>query len=603
MVSRRNFFSIAVIMFVVLFMFQFTNVALELWNDYGDNENAVDLSSLASKSSVFTPDNLSGETPWGTIRPGVMFVGSADSAAGQVAASWAAYTKRGFHTSTHLAQYAPGAEVPELMVLDGAGMNWNDSTCQTLLDWAGAGANLVLATLPGPSVIQENQALRELLGIYEVRAQRTVVEGLHLYEGFLLGGEIIYRSTDQEKNEWRQDLELEMPWYILDYGTKVYMKGLPTGEEKVENHPAVIWRRSLGGAYVFAVNGRYMEDAAGLGILSAMASETDSCSVYPVINAQNLVVANYPGLASENGAALQRYYSMSMRGLYQDVLWPDLTAIYHRGNLGLSCMMSVQFDYDDDRRPDERRFVYYMKLLNELGAEPGLSVGSVSDTPVTSRLAADFEFMNFAGLEYPFTSLYGGDLTEQELSEVLGWGDLFMMRTVAVPYDGSSQVVGYQAEQVTRQMAVTDGFQHTFMADFRVRSLETALGYTSVMVDAARPLYPSGKDDTWDVLSQRLTSNVPGGWEKFEAFDATTVSECDGRIRDFLALDYAYSYEGTQVSIQHSGSGPAWFLLRVPGRTVVNVEGGSPRQVEKGVYLLETQERSVTVTLGAEYPD
>ena len=60
-----------------------------------------------------------------------------------------------------------------------------------------------------------------------------------------------------------------------------------------------------------------------------------------------------------------------MRGLYRDVLWPDITAVYHRGGLGLSCMVSMQFDYDDNRQPDQGQFVYYMKLINELGRSRG----------------------------------------------------------------------------------------------------------------------------------------------------------------------------------------------------------------------------------------
>lgn len=592
MISRRNYFAIAAIMLVVLFMFQFTNVTLEMWNDYERNENAVDVSSLTARSGVFTPE---AEPLMGSDRPGAAYIGGSESPIGQVAASWAAYTKRSFTSSTGLEEFVPGRRVPELIVLDGASLDWDRGACRILKDYAAGGANLVFASLPDASVIERNQELRELLGIYEVRARLTQVQGVHLYEGFLLGGEAIYQAMEQ-KDEARQDLDLEMPWYILDAGTKAYMKGIPGGDEKVEDYPAVIWRRSLGDAYIFAVNGSYMEDATGLGILSAMVSETAGCTVYPVVNAQNLVLANYPCLASENGAALDRYYSLSMRGLYRDVLWPDLTAVYHRGGLGLSSMMNIQFDYSDSRYPDQGQFVYYMKLLNELDAEPGLSLYSVSDTPAAERLAEDFSFMRQAQLEYQFTSLYGGGLDEQDLSAALGWGDLANVRTVVFPYDGGS-VVGYQTERVTRQMAVTDGFAHTYRSDLRTRSVETALAYTSVLVDAARAVYPDSKNDTWDVLSQRLTSDVPSSWENFEAFDATTVSQCDGRIRDFLALDCAYSRDGDQVSIRHTGAGTAWFLLRVPGGAVESVEGGSARRVEDGAYLIEAGANNVEITL------
>ena len=50
MISRRSYLAIAAVMLVVLFMFQFTNVALELWNDYEEKEHARDVSSLLVSS-------------------------------------------------------------------------------------------------------------------------------------------------------------------------------------------------------------------------------------------------------------------------------------------------------------------------------------------------------------------------------------------------------------------------------------------------------------------------------------------------------------------------------------------------------------------------
>ena len=77
MISRRSYLAIAAVMLVVLFMFQFTNVALELWNDYEENEHALDVSSLMDRDDAFTPGDAS---PLGAARPGVAFIGSSGSA-------------------------------------------------------------------------------------------------------------------------------------------------------------------------------------------------------------------------------------------------------------------------------------------------------------------------------------------------------------------------------------------------------------------------------------------------------------------------------------------------------------------------------------------
>lgn len=601
MLSRRNYFAIAAVMLVVLLMFQLTNITLELWNDYGENENVADMSTLKVNDSAFVPDELGAETPWGTVRPGVGFLGPKKSALRQVVSQWAAYTKQSFTGSIRLGD-SENPELPELIVLDGAGMKWDSGTCSALQKLAAAGSNLIFATLPPVSIIREDKQLQGLLGIYEVHASSTTVRGLHLYKGFLLGGESVYEGKNAAENEQYQDMELEMPWYILGSETKAYMRGIPAGDEKIEDYPAVIWRRRLENAYVFAVNGSYMQDAAGLGLLSAMASETSGYYVYPVVNAQNLVVANYPGLASENGAVLSRWYSMSMQGLYRDVLWPDITALYQHSWLGLSCMMAFQFDYEDNYWPDQTQYAYYMKLISELGVEAGLSMYSVSDTPVSRRLSENAALLGQTGLDYQFTSLYGRGLQEKDIIGALGWPELSNVRTVVAPYNGDSEVVGYQTGQITRQMAVTDGLNHTYMGDFRVRCLETALAYTSVLADMIRPVYPESGDDTWNILSHRLAADVINGWKAFQAFDATTVSQCDGRIRDFLALDYDHSYQDDTLSIRHNGSGTAWFLLRLSNQEVAGVDGGGFREVEEGAYLIEAREDSVTVHLRAARP-
>lgn len=593
MVSRRNFLSIVAIMLVIFFMFQFSSVALDLWNDYEENKQAVDVETLAGRTAAFgaDPDGVPALAPGGADRKRVAYIGGADRPVRWVAAAWAGYTKRELTVSADLAAYSPGEKAPELIILDGAWLDWNASTCWRLLDYTAQGSSLVFATLPDASVIENIPDLQELLGIDEVREERTRVEEIYLYDGFLLGGAVIYKSEGPEE-DWRQDMDLTMPWYILGTGAKIYMKGTPAGQIPPEEHPPVIWRHSLGGAYVFAVNGSYMEDATGLGILSAISFESSAYSVYPVVNAQNLVLANYPCLSTENGKVLSRYYSMSMRGIYRDILWPDLTAIYKWSNLGLSCMMAMQLDYSDRALPDTGQFLYYMKLINELQGEAGLSGTQVSDIPVPEKLEEDFTFLKNAQLDYQFSSFYTGGMEEGDISSALGWADLATVRTVVRPYTGDSSLIGYETDRVTRQTAVTDGLNHTYRSDLRMRSVETALAYTSVLVDVLQPVYPKSVDETWGLIASNLTL-----WDQFEKFDSTTVSECDGRIRTFLAADYSSSFEDQTVRISRSSGEPAWFILRTNRQTVDAIEGGSATELESGAFLIEALEQEVTIRL------
>ena len=68
------------------------------------------------------------------------------------------------------------------------------------------GTHLVFSSLPDVSVVRRNKAVRELLGIRRISASETTVEGIHLYGGFLLGGEVIYKAEEKEEEKY-QDME------------------------------------------------------------------------------------------------------------------------------------------------------------------------------------------------------------------------------------------------------------------------------------------------------------------------------------------------------------------------------------------------------------
>ena len=378
MVSKRNFFAITIIMAITFFLFQFVNIAKDRWNDYETNSYAEDRNTLADKDSAYEVEGTS-----------VVYIGKEQQdRIGNVAADWAHYMKKGFAYYVSLAELEAvlpddGEGKPQIVVIDPDAVNWKDTQeTRRLQDLAEEGITLVFGKLPDVKILKENKELCDLLGIRKIKKERTTVKGLHLYEGFLLGGERIYQAeTKQEKKN--QDMELTFPWFQLESGTKVYMKGIPKDKTlKEEAYPVVIWRNSFEKASVFAVNGNYMEDATGLGLLTGMLCEMSDYAIYPVVNAQNLVIANYPGFAEENDAVMEKMYSQSVRGVFRDIIWPSVNAIHEKNNMGLSFMLSPQLDYSDKKEPVGKDLRYYLKEINEARAEAGLSADMVSDTDI-----------------------------------------------------------------------------------------------------------------------------------------------------------------------------------------------------------------------------
>lgn len=607
MVSRWNYLAITTVMLVVFFLFQFTNVALESWDGYEENSYYQDRESLPGESGMYKAgaDQEGTSIVFDNARERIVYIGSVTGTQQEVVQTWATYTKRSIAAYETLEAYRKEKQpdktiAPEMIIMNSEDIDWEQKNlCKNLEGYIDKGINLVFCNLPDAEVIKENSRLQKILGIEEVKSEKTNVEGIYLREGFLLGGESVYRADDEEESAKRQDMELTFPWYTLGEDAKVYMRGITKDLlEEEEDYPAVIWRNRFEKADVFAVNGSYMSDVTGLGILTAMTAEMNEYEIYPVVNAQNMIVTNYPGFASENNAEMRKHYGQSMAEMFRNLAWPSVVATYRQNTLGLSCMLVPQYDYEDDHFPMQTELQYYMRRLKEQSAEAGLSAESISDTDIRQKLTEDQRFMGKELSDYQFSSFYAGDLTETEIESALQEEILKSVRTVVTDYDGENEIIGYQTEDITRQSALFDGTEYTYRDDFRMRSIQTALGYSSVLLDMNRVAYPENEKDTLENVLSEFGGNVGYYWQNFEDFSGTTVSECDSRIRNFLAVDYTDSREDNTIHLElNNPMSSAWFVLRTGDERVTHVDGGNFEQLEDGVWLIEAVGSDVEIEL------
>lgn len=605
MVSRRNYLTIAMMFVILLFMFQFTGVMKEQLSEYESNEYADDTTTSFQRSDAFLAEQTSADACE------VIYVGEAGGAEESVVKTWCSYRKRTFFCSSSFALLdSLQDDALQVLVVDGSKVT-SEEEVAVLRREAQMGVTVIFATLPQSSVIREYRDLRELLGIRAVIADEIPLAGMHLFSGFLLGGEEIYEVTEPAEEE-RQDMNPSVPWYTTGAGTKTYMVGtlsdetieqtvddeiraqyVGMGEEAAKNSllPAILWRNSVDTAKIFCVNGDYLADISAVGILDAMMGETYDYDIYPVINAQNLVIADLPAFVSENEEEMQKRYSQSAQAVYQEIVWPSLTSIASRTGAKMTCMMTPQFTYTDEEEPDGENVTYYLKRLKEEHAEAGLSADSREGIPLSEKIKQDQTFWQTYAPSYRFLSLYADGVKSIGEESALP----AEIRTVALG-SGASEAVGYLNENVTLQPSTSSGIRHTFLDDFKVKCMETALGYSNITLDLYSVTYPEGDEDSWEKMSKKIAANLGTYWKAYEAFDATTLTESDVRIRRFLALDYKQQRAGNVItlSLEHREDA-AWFLLRLHGEKVTEVAGGSFEEIEDGVYLILAEEDEVSV--------
>ncbi|MBP5264357.1 MAG: DUF2194 domain-containing protein, partial [Lachnospiraceae bacterium] len=405
MVSKRNFFTMLILLLILIFMFMFSGVLKQELNEYGTNsraEQGVERGELKERYDVLN-DKLAKEAralSYQRIEKAdyeeddfdkrVIFLGRDNgSDVAKVVGSWCRYMKRPmitYYTLQGLMEIDT-ADVPEVIIVDGEAVNWEKET-QSLLTLTERGACVIFARTPLPKELKKNDALREMMGIKEVYSEDIAIDGIRLFPEFFVGNEEEYMDGPGKEN--RQDLDLTLPWYVTGEGTKIYMMGLVQDRTwKNESLPSIVWRHAYGEGKVFCIVGDYLTKESGIGFLTACMGEKDSYDIYPVINAQNLVLANYGGFSDENSEILENLYDRRQVPFFRDVVWSSTIAMTERSKDKISLLVSPQMDYTDDIEPTQNMLIYYLRLLNEGYGEAGVSTKQTSSISLSEKLAKD----------------------------------------------------------------------------------------------------------------------------------------------------------------------------------------------------------------------
>lgn len=603
MLSKRNLAMMLTMILVVLVLFLSSVFLKEYYNDY-DVNHAVQTPSIPKK-----------EQDTGSFKEQVLYIGAEDNGYYPAMKEWAGYRKMSLQSFDSLEAAEEANQVNEkqnrCILIDGETLGADaEKAAEKLTKYAEQGSVVIFYRLPSYQTIQDSRVLQDLLGIQRLRGETVKLQEIWLFDGFLLGGETHYAFEGVEDMEL-VDMQREIPWYDISSRTKSYMVGFLSVEERSaqalenEDMPAIIWRSSLGGGFVFAVNGDYMKGETSLGLLDAMLYESEAYVLYPVVNAQDLSVAGFPDLTSENEDVMAEAYGMTTRQFCRDILWPSLVAGTRKGDWKITSFVSIKQSDMSENEPSREELIDYLKYFNEESAEAGVSLGRMESFNLRWSVKDEQDIWKSWNLEYVLAGGYIRKENKAELSTLLdksGRMEFFRdIRTVVGEYEEDEEheeILSWLTDEITLQNATTDAYSHSYMDSFRLKCLETSLAYSNVQVDIYRLFWPQSREDEWQSVAEKMASNIDTYWKPFATFDKTTISESDSRVRNFLNGAVESERTGDCISIQMKDfTGDAYLLLRTHGEEPVKVAGGSYEEVEEDTYLLRLTEENASVTL------
>ena len=571
-------------MLTLLLMFQLTQVYFENIAEVDKNEFIP--GQVISGASAWQPEVVDLTNPEIKTRY-VLFYGDKNSAIGHAVEQWCTYTKRNLVVCPDLDSFAGTIGINQEYVLVESACLDVQTDMDTLGKFADAGVSIVFCDLPEVAEISKSVQMKKMLGIRNIVDEKVTVEGIKLFSGFLLGGEVSYYGDDAHSN--MQKADLEMPWYQLNAGAQTYMVGLL--DEQIENDktvtredlPALMWSYSNGRSKIFVVNGDYLHGNAGVGILSAIDAKLSEYTLYPILDAQLLTVANYPGLANENAEEMNRIFSSGMIKAGRDVVFPQLVATAKQTGFIMSCMLQMQYDYEDLISPEAGAYRSYLQLLKRANAEMGLSLERKDGTTLTGKLYKDGQFMELANSKYLFGAVY---TAHDSFEEIVGALPDSVNTVVSGTY-ADQDLISFGNDRLTIQTVTGDASVHSFQSDLYMRSVQTALGYTNVLLDLNKVFWPAENEDSWEVLSKRYADNLYTDWRNYQTFEDVTVSGNDQKIRQLLTMDYSHIRKGNMIYLELEDMyQPVSFVLRLHQMSPEYISGGTCVQLEDGAYLI-----------------
>ena len=613
MITKRQLLVTILIFLILLMLFMGFQIGKEAVSSSPRNPYASDISAKepeTDKNSGFLV--LSGnEGPAELTLPDtwVLYLGSEESDYAGTVGEWAGYTG----TPVVLSRRLPvenGAALPALLMVE---PDFVKGCSRQIAQMMEQGVDVIFLALPDCAEVEADALLQELLGIRAIRQPEIGLRGIHLFSGFLLGGERIFEADGGAGTE-KQDLDLHVPWYSVRVGTKTFMRGI-LGEAdlvraqdsklKNEDMPAILWRSHFGEGEAYAVNGRYMANRRiGIGLLQAMMYERADCLLYPVVNAQLFTVANFPMLTDENAAEVLRIYGRSVEKVQTDIITPMLITLSSKHGSKPSCFLSVRYDPDDAALPRQGALQTYLPIVGEMNGELAFSADSPGTAAsVEEKIRSDWSYYKAEGLEYRLTAALVSSEGLSALEGALEQAGIRDIRTIATSdYSEQRPVVGYLSPGVTCQQATSDLTRHSFTDELELLGVQTMLAYGNGFYNMADTFYPKSAADEWQNISRAVFSNLTTYNHPFRAEDRVTVTESDARIRSYLSLRYDAERKGDVLSVTISGdtwTGSGYFILRTHDEVIESIDGGSYVPLEENAYLISAGQETLELRLAS----
>ncbi len=421
------------------------------------------------------------------------------------------------------------------------------------------GGQVVFAQAP-QRVTDDDRAFFEAAGILSVGDTVTYKQA-EFYQGLLVGGMVRYK-----------DLPLTARQMELSSLCKVWAtmwQGDPDAREAVV--PLVYEKRLAAGVFC-VVNGPFLQDLDGIGILTGVLAVGQDAFAYPVVNACTLSLLNFPTVSGDTAKLLSVYARDAVQA-NRALLWPDIGYILRANGMAATAFLPTDINPWDTGQ--SALIGYLMRALSELESELGFM------TPTENRAAAAEAFP-----KYGFFAEYGDDTDDTAKGHVFS-------------ITGGAADFAYQPGAPVSYPAMTEGYDDSEVMNLKARGFASGMYYIHHAADMSPPLLLETPADNWQQLNQPLARLISAMVAPYSEMQRLRVSDGVLAMLRYQLVTPSVQVSAEGIAIETGLSEPSYFLLRTH-KALAGAADCQVTELEEGIYLVCVQGERGTIRFGGE---
>jgi len=323
----------------------------------------------------------------------------------------------------------------------------------------------------------------------------------------------------------------------------------------------LIWRTHYDGGAMYFFNNDLLSDFTNAGALMGVLSMDKAAFVYPIINANMMILDGMPYFSTDQDQNLLQQYNRTSAQFQFDIMWVDL--------LGIIKGFDIQYTMYPRIGPGQQEME--QQILESMGKAVSINNFEIGYYP--SQYFRD----NFSEYNAVSALQYKSDKTTNQI--------VFDPRNFSYTEDGILNM-----PVISRVIS-----RNSNEEQFKSFSMASALGYVAHYGDVVTVIEDQFAIDYWDNYKKSLVQGYYSVAQTYNYLDIGTATQTANKVGLFLDAAVDVQQNQDQITIKAQPEGERSYILRSDTREIAGYENCTVKQLSDEYYLVKVQEKDAII--------